>query len=53
MGKTSLINRFVNKSFSEAYKSTIGAEFFTREYVIDGRLFTLQVGFLGRVYVEH
>jgi len=33
----------VNKRFSAAYKATIGADFLTREVVVDGRLVTMQL----------
>lgn len=34
----------VNKRFSAAYKATIGADFLTREVMVDDRLVTMQVG---------
>ena len=40
VGKTSLMNQYVNKRFSAAYKATIGADFLTREVVVDDRLVT-------------
>jgi Ras-related protein Rab-7A len=43
VGKTSLMNQYVNKKFSNQYKATIGADFLTKEVQIDDRLFTLQV----------
>jgi hypothetical protein len=33
----------VNKRFSSAYKATIGADFLTREVLVDDRLVTMQV----------
>lgn len=33
----------VNKRFSTSYKATIGADFLTREVVVDDRLVTMQV----------
>ena len=33
----------VNKRFSSAYKATIGADFLTREVMVDDRLVTMQV----------
>lgn len=33
----------VNKRFSSSYKATIGADFLTREVVVDDRLVTMQV----------
>ncbi|THG02879.1 hypothetical protein TEA_021994 [Camellia sinensis var. sinensis] len=46
VGKTSLMNhhsRYVYKKFSQQYKSTIGADFVTKEVEIDGKHVTLQV----------
>lgn len=43
VGKTSLMNQFVNKKFSNQYKATIGADFLTREVMVDNRLVTLQI----------
>ena len=43
VGKTSLMNQFVNKKFSNQYKATIGADFLTKEVMVDDRLVTMQV----------
>ncbi|XP_077253136.1 ras-related protein Rab7 isoform X2 [Tasmannia lanceolata] len=43
VGKTSLMNQYVNKKFSQQYKATIGADFVTKELQIDDRLVTLQI----------
>ena len=43
VGKTSLMNQYVKKKFSFIYKSTIGADFLTKDVVIDDRIVTLQV----------
>ncbi|KAL9859835.1 putative small GTP-binding protein [Arabidopsis thaliana] len=43
VGKTSLMNQFVNRKFSNQYKATIGADFLTKEVQIDDRIFTLQI----------
>ena len=43
VGKTSLMNQYVNKRFSSQYKATIGADFLTKEVMIDDRLVTMQV----------
>jgi GTPase SAR1 family protein len=43
VGKTSLMNQYVNKRFSSQYKATIGADFLTKEIMIDDKLVTLQV----------
>ncbi|GBG31156.1 Ras-related protein Rab-7a [Hondaea fermentalgiana] len=43
VGKTSLMNQYVNQRFSKQYKTTIGADFTTKEVVIDDKLVTLQI----------
>lgn len=43
VGKTSLMNQYVNSKFSTQYKATIGADFLTKDIVIDNKLVTLQV----------
>jgi Ras family len=43
VGKTSLMNQFVNQKFTSQYKATIGADFLTKDVVIDDRVVTLQV----------
>jgi len=42
-GKTSLMNQYVNKKFSNQYKATIGADFLTKEVMVDDKLVTLQI----------
>lgn len=43
VGKTSLMNQYVNKKFSTQYKATIGADFLTKEVQVDDRLVTMQI----------
>lgn len=43
VGKTSLMNQFVNKKFSNQYKATIGADFLTKEVIVDDRVVTMQI----------
>mmetsp|Transcript_21488 Transcript_21488/g.19554 ORF Transcript_21488/g.19554 Transcript_21488/m.19554 type:complete len:211 (+) Transcript_21488:100-732(+) len=43
VGKTSLMNQYVNKRFSSQYKATIGADFLTKDVMIDDKLVTLQI----------
>lgn len=43
VGKTSLMNQYVNKRFSTQYKATIGADFLTKDVMIDDRLVTMQI----------
>ena len=43
VGKTSLMNQYVNRKFSNQYKATIGADFLTKEVMVDDRLVTMQV----------
>jgi Ras-related protein Rab-7A len=37
------MNQYVNKKFSGSYKATIGADFLTKEVLVDDRLVTMQV----------
>ncbi|CDH49017.1 rab small monomeric gtpase [Lichtheimia corymbifera JMRC:FSU:9682] len=43
VGKTSLMNQYVNKKFSSQYKATIGADFLTKEVMVDDKLVTMQI----------
>merc|ERR1712228_18055 len=44
VGKTSLLHKYVNNRFIEEHKATIGADFSTKEIMIDdNRLITLQI----------
>lgn len=43
VGKTSLMNQYVNKKFSNQYKATIGADFLTKEVMVGDRLVTMQI----------
>jgi len=43
VGKTSLMYRYVNQKFDASYKATIGADFLTKELMIDNALVTLQI----------
>ncbi|ODQ77940.1 hypothetical protein BABINDRAFT_168528 [Babjeviella inositovora NRRL Y-12698] len=43
VGKTSLMQQFVNKKFSHQYKATIGADFLTKELPIDDKTVTMQI----------
>jgi len=43
VGKTSLMNQYVNRKFSNQYKATIGADFLTKEVQFEDRLFTMQI----------
>lgn len=37
------MHQFVNKRFSAQYRATLGADFLTKDVIIDDKLFTLQV----------
>jgi len=37
------MGQFVNQKFSHQYKATIGADFLTKEIIVDDKLVTLQV----------
>ena len=43
VGKTSILNRFVNDKYSNHYKATIGADFLSKQMMIDDRIVTLQI----------
>eukprot|EP00027_Filamoeba_sp_ATCC50430_P005346 CAMPEP_0168558310 /NCGR_PEP_ID=MMETSP0413-20121227/9903_1 /TAXON_ID=136452 /ORGANISM="Filamoeba nolandi, Strain NC-AS-23-1" /LENGTH=206 /DNA_ID=CAMNT_0008589425 /DNA_START=26 /DNA_END=643 /DNA_ORIENTATION=- len=43
IGKTSFLNMYINKKFSNQYKATIGADFLTKEVDINGTTATLQI----------
>ncbi|CAH1758256.1 24004_t:CDS:2 [Entrophospora sp. SA101] len=43
VGKTSLMNQYVNKKFTNQYKATIGADFLTKEVLVDDCLVTMQI----------
>ncbi|CAG9318796.1 unnamed protein product [Blepharisma stoltei] len=43
VGKTSLLNQYVNQRFNQRYQATIGADFLTKDIEIDGRTVTLQI----------
>ncbi|KAJ3233949.1 hypothetical protein HDU81_001834 [Chytriomyces hyalinus] len=43
VGKTSLMNQYVNRKFTNQYKATIGADFLTKDVEIDGKNVTTQV----------
>ena len=37
------MNQYVSHKFSNQYKATIGADFLTKEVIVDDRLVTMQV----------
>lgn len=43
VGKTSIMNQYVNNKFSNQYKATIGADFLTRDVDVGDRRVTMQV----------
>ena len=43
VGKTSLMNQYVQKKFTKEYKATIGADFLTKEIEVDDKTVTMQV----------
>lgn len=45
------MNQYVNKKFSNQYKATIGADFLTKEVMVDDRLVTMQVPFMPFLFV--
>jgi len=43
VGKTSVFNRYVRDNYSEMYKTTIGADFFSKTLKVDGKEVILQI----------
>ena len=43
VGKTSLMQRFINRKFISQYKTTIGADFSSKDILIEDKATTLQV----------
>eukprot|EP00658_Telonema_sp_P-2_P072339 TRINITY_DN61490_c0_g1_i1.p1 TRINITY_DN61490_c0_g1~~TRINITY_DN61490_c0_g1_i1.p1 ORF type:complete len:215 (+),score=60.63 TRINITY_DN61490_c0_g1_i1:95-739(+) len=43
VGKTSLMNQYVNKRFNHQFKATIGADFACKEITLEERVVTLQI----------
>uniref|UniRef100_A0A914EH42 Ras-related protein Rab-7a n=1 Tax=Acrobeloides nanus TaxID=290746 RepID=A0A914EH42_9BILA len=43
VGKTSLMNQYVKKQFSNQYKITVGADFLAKDIMIDDRVVTMQI----------
>jgi len=43
VGKTALLNKYINGKFIEEHKATIGADFLTKEITVDNKLITLQI----------
>jgi Ras-related protein Rab-7A len=43
VGKTSILNQFVNRDFSLQYRPTVGADFTSRQMEVDGTFLTLQL----------
>ncbi|GMG19613.1 unnamed protein product [Ambrosiozyma monospora] len=43
VGKTSLMQQFINGKFSQQYKATIGADFLPKDMIIDDRQATMQI----------
>lgn len=47
------MNQYVNKKFSNQYKATIGADFLTKEVMVDDRLVTMQVNFQLKLFFKY
>eukprot|EP00755_Sulcionema_specki_P004395 Sspe_Gene.29969::Locus_14525_Transcript_2_2_Confidence_0.500_Length_758::g.29969::m.29969/K07897/RAB7A; Ras-related protein Rab-7A len=43
VGKSSLMNQYVNSKFDNRYKATIGADFLTKELQLENTMVTLQI----------
>ncbi len=46
VGKTSLLNSYVDQKFVNSYKATVGADFMEKEVVVDGKVINLEVEIL-------
>lgn len=53
VGKTSLMKQYVHEQFSTHYKATIGADFMSKEIVVDDITVTLQVKEKCKSFVIH
>ena len=51
VGKSSLMNQFIEKTFTAQYKATIGADFLTKEVSICGTATTLQIWDTGLFFI--
>lgn len=43
VGKTSLLNSYVDQKFVNSYKATVGADFMEKEVIVDGKVINLEV----------
>ncbi|XP_069501544.1 ras-related protein Rab-7a-like isoform X2 [Ambystoma mexicanum] len=43
VGKSALMNQYVNNRFSNQYRATIGADFLTKEMRVDNRMVSVQI----------
>ena len=43
VGKTNLVKRFINDSFSKDSKATVGVEFMSKNYSINGKIFKIEI----------
>ena len=43
VGKTSLMDQYVNANFTDQYNPTVGVDFFTKELSVEDRLVTMRI----------
>ncbi|KRX01095.1 P-loop containing nucleoside triphosphate hydrolase [Pseudocohnilembus persalinus] len=43
VGKTSLLNQYVKQKFTQQYRATVGADFMSKEVVVDDKQISLQI----------
>jgi small GTP-binding protein len=43
VGKTCLVIRYVNNTFNDSYRSTVGADFFAKDIDLNGKIVKLQI----------
>ena len=52
VGKTSLMQQYIHRKFCPQYKATIGADFLTKEVMVDDKMVTLQVYIYIYIYIS-
>jgi len=43
VGKTSLMNQYVKQKFTQQYRATVGADFMSKDVVVDDKQVSLQI----------